>query len=156
MSKRNPFGNLKLAAVLVTLLAIAGIGLAGDSFYGTCRAIKRGDLVTFEYDGGSVDIRIAGIDVPQDRDMANRAARFLEQLVLNKDCRFRVEGRIDGQLTGRLLTDDPNNRIKDVGAELVRSGLVARQTGYDYKYGEMTIAESEAKQARRGIWKTPR
>ena len=155
MSARSPFGNLKLALGLVLLLPFTCLGLAGDSFYGTCTVIKRSDLVTFAYGGDSFDVRISGIDVPQDREAAAAGVRFLEQLLLNKNCRFRLDGRIEGQMTGRLLTDDPDLGIKDVGVELVRNGLVARGVGYSrYKYGEMAGAESEAKQARRGIWKT--
>jgi endonuclease YncB( thermonuclease family) len=56
-------------------------------------------------------------------------------------------------MVGRLYTDDPDFGIKDIGIELVRSGLAFRQLNYrGYMYGEMSAAEAEARQAQRGFW----
>jgi endonuclease YncB( thermonuclease family) len=55
-------------------------------------------------------------------------------------------------MVSRLSTDDPTIGIKDVGLELLRVGLVRRQKDFDYKYSELSRAETEAQQNRRGLW----
>jgi endonuclease YncB( thermonuclease family) len=55
-------------------------------------------------------------------------------------------------MVGRLYTDEAGaKKNRDVGVELVRSGLAQKQARYDYKYGELSAAEAEAKTARRGL-----
>ena len=84
--------------------------------------------------------------------LAVRATNFLSDLVLNKNVRLRLVGRAEnGELIAQLSTDDPVIGIKDVGIELVKSGFAQRQQEYDYKYGELSAAENEAKSARRGM-----
>jgi endonuclease YncB( thermonuclease family) len=157
MSLPKLFGSLRLGTFLATLLSFTLVGLAGDAFDGTVTSVKRTDLVTFDYGGTTYDVRIAGIDTPEDPEVAAEAVRLVSRLLLNKNCQLRFEGYTpDGEIVGRLVADDPDIGIKDVGVELVRSGLAHPQPDYQgYKYGEMNKAESEAKDTNRGIWKTP-
>lgn len=136
------------------LLCAPGSARAGDSLYGRITAVKAPDLITLDYGAGSYDIRLAGIDVPQDRASANEAMQFVSRMLLNKNARLRFDGRTpDGEMVGRILTDDPDFGIKDIGVEMVRSGLALRETNYrGYVYGEMAAAEAEARQAQRGFW----
>ena len=143
-----------LIALIAAALSLGSVGLAGDSVYGKVTAVKRADLVTFDYGSGAYDIRLVGIDIPTDPGLAADAAGFVSGLLLNKNCRLRFEGRTpDGEIIGRLYTDDPDYGIKDVGVELVRNGLVSWQPRYvGYKYDEMKVAEDQAKKAQRGMW----
>lgn len=157
MSLPKMLRTLKLGVLLAVLLSLVSPGLAGDSVDGTVIAVRQADLVvTFDYGTGTYEIRIVGIDNPRDSDMAEKAALFVSQRLLGKNCTLRFEGRTpEGEMNGRLFTDDPDYGIKDVGVELVRNGLVSRQSSYvGYKYDEMKAAEDQAKEARRGIWKT--
>jgi endonuclease YncB( thermonuclease family) len=156
MILRNNLGALSRGLFLIAHLSFASAGLAGDSFYGIVTEVKHSDLVIFNYGPRTFEVRIAGVDVPQDPALAAEATRFVSELVLNKNCRLRLKGRNrSGEMVGRLLTDDPVLGIKDIGTELVRLGLVLRQPNYTgYKYGELVAAETEAKQSRRGVWKT--
>lgn len=150
-------------------LLVFGTGLlptfAGDSLYGTVTAVKSAEVVVFEYGaaGGSgrsatrktgrYDLRLVGIDAPEGGAIARKATQFVANLVLGKNARMRFEYRNkSGEMVSRLLTDDPALGIKDVGLELVRAGLARRQPNYDYKYGELSVAEREARLARRGLW----
>jgi endonuclease YncB( thermonuclease family) len=126
---------------------------AGDSLYGKVTEVKRADLVTIDIGTGKLDVHIVGIDVPREGRAAEDAKRFVSEMVLEKNARLRLEYRgKDKEMVGRLQSDDPAVGIKDVGLELVRSGLVRRVKGYDYKYNELSAAEAEAQRAKRGLW----
>jgi endonuclease YncB( thermonuclease family) len=130
---------------------------AGDSLFGTVTEVRSGEFVVLDYGKGQYIIRIVGIDVPREGEVADQAKAFVAGLVLNKRARVRTE-RVgdDNQMLGILLTADKSAPIRDVGLELVRSGLARRQSNYDYKYGELSAAESEARRAKRGLWSSDR
>jgi endonuclease YncB( thermonuclease family) len=119
--------------------------------------VKGADLITFDYGAGTYEVRIAGIEVPRDRAAAQEAAQFVSNMLLNKNARLRFDGRTpQGEMVGKVYTDDPDIGIKDVGLESVRAGVVRQESSYrGYTYGEMTGAEAEARQARRGLWAEP-
>jgi endonuclease YncB( thermonuclease family) len=157
MSKRS--GRLAVAAFLALGLTIQSppVAHAGDSLYGKVTAVKRADLITFDHGAGSYDIRLAGVDIPQDRAVAQEAARFMTKLLLNKPARLRFDGRTaQGEMIGRLYTDDPNVGIKDTGMEMVRAGMAMPQRAYGgYKYGEPAQAMEEARAKKLGVWSNP-
>lgn len=150
-------------------LLVFGTGLlpafAGDSLYGRVTAVKSAEVVVFEYGAaggqgrsaarttGRYDLRLVGIDAPESGARAREARQFVANLVLGKNARMRFEYRNrNGEMLSRLFTDDPAVGIKDVGLELIRAGLARRQSDYDYKYGELSAAEREARAAGRGLW----
>ena len=148
------------AAVLVGLLQPippSEASRAGDSIYGRITDVRRADQVVFAHASGTYNLRIAGVVVPEDSLSAGGAAAFVRGLVLNRDVRMRMEGgRLrTGELQVRLFTADSVPGIRDVGIEMVRAGVVRRQANYDYKYGELARAEAEAREARRGVWRSP-
>jgi endonuclease YncB( thermonuclease family) len=126
---------------------------AGDSLYGKVTEVRSADVVILDNGSARFVIRIVGINTPQEGPAANEARQFLSKLVLGKNARMRLEFRNkNGEMVAQLLTDDPEIGIKDVGVELVRAGMVRRQANYDYKYGELSKAEEEARKAARGVW----
>jgi endonuclease YncB( thermonuclease family) len=143
------------------LVLLAGLipSFAGDSLYGKVTEVRSADVVILDYGTGKYVIRIMGIDVPKEGPVANQAREFVAKLVLGKNARMRLGSRADnGEMIARLFTADPAIGIKDIGVELVRSGLARRQQGedyqFDYKYGELSTAEREARDAKRGLWAT--
>lgn len=143
------------AAFLGLLIFWAGLGpvFAGDSLYGKVTEVKSADVVILDYGAGQYDLKLVGIDVPKDGPIATKATEFVSNLVLGKNARMRFEGRTEGgEMMVRLFTDDPEIGIKEVGVELVRAGLARRQKDFDFKYGELSAAEKEAQDARRGLW----
>jgi len=123
---------------------------AGKSIYGKVTEIKSAEALTLDYGTGRYDIRVAGIDVPQEEPFATEAKRFVANLVLGKNVRLRFLGRTpNGEMLGRLDTDDPLIGIKEVAQELVRAGLARVQKDFD---GELIKAENEAREAKRGLW----
>ncbi len=152
--------NTKVIQVLFScavLLFVSLPALAGDSLYGKVTEVRSASVVVFDYGTGQYIIDIMGVDVPKEGPIASEAKKFVESLVLEKNARMRLGSRLEnGEMSCQLFTADPQIGIKDVGLELVRSGLAQRQKGEDYqfgyKYGELTKAELEAREAKRGIW----
>lgn len=143
--------------VWVLALSIFGVSLppafAGDSFYGKVTDVRSADVVILDNGSARFTIRIVGIAPPREGPLAKEATQFVAKLVLGKNARMRLEGRNkNGEMVSQLLTDDPQIGIKDVGVELVKAGLARRQANYDYKYGELSKAEEEARKAGRGLW----
>lgn len=126
---------------------------AGDSIYGNVTEVKSADLVTFNYGTGQYDLRLIGIEVPQDESIAKQATAFVSDMLLGKKARMRFEGRAPtGEMMSRLFSDDPDTGIQEVAVELVRAGLARRERDFDFKYGELAAAEREARDAKRGLW----
>ena len=147
--------NRRAIGVFLGLL-IFGAGLcpafAGDSLYGKVTEVKCTEVVTLDYGAGKYDIRLIGIDARRERPLAEKAKEFAAKLVLGKNARMRFEGRNkNGEMISRLQTDDPVIGIKDVGLEIVKAGLARKQKNYDYKYGELSPAKTEARRVR-GLW----
>jgi len=135
------------------ILPVGHLDFTGDSLYGTVTAVRRADLVVFDYGSGQYDLRIVGIEPPKTRAIADSAERFVANMVLGKKARMRFERRApNGEMVSRLFTADTLAPIREVGVELLRAGLAQRQPNYDYKYGELSAAENEARRARRGLW----
>lgn len=140
--------------VVFTSLLLWGVpAFAGDSLYGKVTEVKSAELVTLDYGDGQYDVRLLGIDAPQTGPLAEEARKLVAGLVLGKNARIRFEGRgAREEMLSRLFTDDPVLGIKDVGLELVKAGLAQRQKDFDYKYGELSAAENEARAQKRGLW----
>jgi endonuclease YncB( thermonuclease family) len=143
----------------VVLLAGLLPTFAGDSLYGKVTEVRTADIVVLDYGTGQYVIRIIGIDVPAEGATSNQAKEFVAKLVLGKNARMRLGSRLEnGEMLCQLYSDDPQLGIKDVGLELLRSGLAQRQKGEDtqfgYKYGELSTAERQAREAKRGMWAT--
>jgi len=143
----------RLVGTLCVLILGAGLfpALAGDSVYGKVTKVKSATVVTLDNGEDAYNVRLVGVEVSE--AFAEEARQLLADLVLGKNARIRFEGQApNGDMVSRLLADDPVLGVKDVGVELVRAGLVKRQKDYDYKYGELSTAENEARVAKRGLW----
>ena len=140
--------------VVFTSILLWGVpAFAGDSLYGKITEVKSAELVVLDYGEGEYDVRLIGIDAPKTGPLAEEARKLVADLVLGKNARIRFEGRgAREEMVSRLLADDPVLGVKDVGVELVKAGLAQRQKDFDYKYGELTTAENEARTAKRGLW----
>ena len=151
----------RLVALACAMLSFALLSpssaRAGDSIYGTVISVKSASEVTLDYGSGRYAIRIVGVDASRNAATSKVAQLFVTKLVLGKKARLRFFGRgPNGEMMGRLMTDDSVIGIKDVGLELVRAGMAQRINAFDYTYGELSRAEKEAQGAHRGLWSTAR
>jgi endonuclease YncB( thermonuclease family) len=141
-----------LAGLLGVLILGASLGpaSAGDALYGTITEVRSAEVMVLDYGAGKYDVRIVGIDAPKEGPLAEAARQFVATLVLGKKVRLRFEQRNQrGEMVSRLFVGDPG---VDVGVELLKAGLARKQERYDYKYGELSAAEKEARAGRRGLW----
>jgi endonuclease YncB( thermonuclease family) len=142
-------------ALAIVLLGIsAWSAVAGDSIYGRITAVRSGQIVVLNYGQGEYVVRLVGIDVPTGTQARAQDARALvSKLLLAKNGRLQFERRApNGEMIGRMYTDDPAIGIQDVG---LGAGLARRQPNYNDKTGTMAAAEKEAQTARRGLWAAP-
>lgn len=142
--------------VFVVLLLGSLLAFAGDAFGGKVKAVRNAEVVVVDYGRGEYVVRIVGIAAPLEEPIATEAKQFLTKMVLGQEVRARFEGKNpNGEMVSRLYVGDPG---KDVGLELLRAGLARRPQGPDYqfgyKYGELTKAENEARENKRGLWAT--
>ena len=143
--------------VLLALGALLSPAYAGDSIYGKVTEVRSADVVVLDYGAGRYIVHIVGIEVPKEGRTATAAKQFVTKLLLGKNARMFLQARKEsGEIEARLQTDDPEIGLKDVGRELIKFGLVRRQQGEDtqfgYKYRELSTAEREAQDAKRGVW----
>ncbi len=145
-----------IGTFLALLICVACLRLAvgGDALYGKVVKVKSADVVTLDYGTGQYDVRLIGIEVTA--QVAVEAAQFISNLALDKNADVHFDnGTKKGELLGRLFVQEaPSQKMRDAGLELVRAGLAVRQKDFDYKDGSLSLAETEARKERRGIWKS--
>ena len=143
-------------AALATLIAVGLPAHAGDSTFGTITAVKSANVVTFKHDAGTYDVLVAGVQAPAVRADAENSRRFIAQMAVGQRAQFRFDGRNpQGLMVGKLHLDDSSGRVRDLGVEMIRAGIVVPMREYQgYKYGEMQAAMAEARGKKLGVWKT--
>ena len=152
---RNLLALFRFFVLLIYATWITPV-LATDAFHGKVVAVESANLVTFETGSIRFELQLAGIEVPRQPELAAEAIKLVSNLVLDKFAYIRVGSRTaKGRILVRLLTEDPEVGAYDVAVELVRAGLARRQKGFDSKYGELSAAEEEARNAKRGLWSAP-
>jgi endonuclease YncB( thermonuclease family) len=143
---------------LVYLLIFLGIGLssamAAKVFSGKVTEVRSAAVIVVDYGPGRYVVRLAGITPREEGTFAAEAKKFVTEAVLGKVVRARFQGRdAKDEMVSQIYVGEPG---KDVGLELIRAGLAQRQEGPDpqfgYKYDELSKAENEAREAKRGLW----
>jgi endonuclease YncB( thermonuclease family) len=145
-------GSLRFLILLTCCLP----AFAGDVLGGKVTEVRSAEIIIVDYGRGQYIVRIVGIAVPPEGPIAIEAKQAVTTMLLGKTMYARFQGRNkNGEMVSRVFIGDPG---KDVGLELVRSGLARRQQApdyqFDYKYGELTKAENEARENKRGLWAT--
>ena len=150
-----------LSSILLLFLLISVIGCVAPAAPLVTRVID-GDTIEVDIDGTSYKVRYIGIDTPELDDkraeycaLAQEATRYNRQLLEGETIRLEKDvSEVDkyGRLLRYVYVDDIL-----VNAELVRQGLAwAEAYEPDTKYQDyLKELETEATQARRGIWATP-
>jgi endonuclease YncB( thermonuclease family) len=152
MLKLGKLATIALLGLLIFWIVPVSV-CEGKAIYGKVTEVKSADLLTLDYGTGQYNIRVAGIDVPKEEPFATEAKQLVASLVLGKNVRLWFLGRaLNGEMLGRLFTDDPAIGIKEVAVEMVKAGLARRQDGYDFQASELSKAERQAREAKRGIW----
>jgi endonuclease YncB( thermonuclease family) len=122
---------------------------AGDGFGGRVKEVRTADLLLLDHGHGTWLVRLYGVVAPKEGPVAVEAKKFVENLVMGKPIHARFEGRHGDEMWAVVGAGEPG---VDVGLELVRAGLARRDPKIDYKYGELSRAEEEARREKRGLW----
>jgi len=131
----------------------SGLALAGETWSGWVSWVMDGDTVLLVRAGQSepVKLRIDGVDAPESCQSGGMASRDeLIRLVLRKQVQVTDLGQDSyGRQVGRLSVEGV-----DVGAELVRSGMV---WAYRFRTGRGPYAalQREAQKNKKGLFSPP-
>jgi endonuclease YncB( thermonuclease family) len=142
----------------VGLLACVAPFVTAKSLWGKVTGIKGQQVLTFEAEGGSYDLRLYGVELPEPgQPFAQQARARLEALVVGQQVRFRFQYRNDrGELLVKLLLGE--GAETDLALQLVREGLAWKQPDVGYKPFSktqpdlLTAADRAARQAGLGVW----
>lgn len=141
------------AFLALALLVVPGAACAGEEqqFSARVLAVEDGDTVRVRRGQGDVRIRIFGIDAPEATQPFGPEARdAARQLLLNRTVEVALKD-VDqyGRLVATLRVDG-----RDIGAELIASGAAWNyaQFSQDDRFASL---ESDARDAKRGLWALP-
>jgi micrococcal nuclease len=137
---------IRLIAVLVVLLPLPALA---EEFTGQVVGITDGDTIRVLRGAEEIKIRLEGIDCPESRQaFGTKAKQATSDLAFGKTVTVQVKGkdRYERTLADIIL---PDGRI--LNRELVRLGFAWWYRKYS-KYESLGKLESEAREAKRGLW----
>ena len=139
----------KVKLLLTTLSLLFSLSAQAETLEGKVIKIADGDTLTLLTSSNEqVKVRLAGIDTPERKQpFGNRAKQALANLAFQKQATVEVETTDRyGRTVGVVFVDGQN-----VNAELVKQGMAWVYRKYTDDERLYTL-ESEAKQAKRGLW----
>ena len=142
-------GWLSINRLLLPLLLLFTLSAQAETLEGKVIKIADGDTLTLLTSANKqIKIRLAGIDTPEKKQpFGKRAKQALANLAFQKQALVEVETKDRyGRTVGTVFVGSQN-----LNAELVRQGMawVYRKYTDDER---LYALESEAKQAKRGLW----
>ena len=142
-------GWLSINRLLVPILLLFTLSAQAETLEGKVVKIADGDTLTLLTPSNQqVKIRLAGIDTPEKKQpFGNKAKQALSNLAFQKQALVEIAAKDRyGRTIGVVFVDGLN-----VNAELVKQGMawVYRKYTDDER---LYVLESEAKQAKRGLW----
>lgn len=144
---------MKFLPILTLLIALTG---HAGTLEGRIIGISDGDTVTLlDTENTQHKIRLAGIDAPEKMQaFGMRSKESLSNLIFGKSVRIET-GKIDryGRTIGKILINDT-----DANLEQVKLGMAWHYKAYQREQSQQdrfdyAEAESEARDAKRGLWK---
>ena len=142
-------GWIHINRLLAPLLLLFTLSAQTETLEGKVIKIADGDTLTLLTPSNQqVKIRLAGIDTPEKKQpFGNKAKQALSNLAFQKQALVEIAAKDRyGRTIGVVFVDGLN-----VNAELVKQGMawVYRKYTDDER---LYVLESEAKQAKRGLW----
>ncbi len=149
MTKTMAIWTLLAGCAVLSGLAAVPAGATLEEFSAEVVGVRDGDTIEVLRNGIEVEIRLAGIDAPEDGQSYGRLARDgLAHAVLGKIVDVRVLGRdLDTCLLARIYLGD-----FDINLELVRAGLAWHYRQRASSDQALRDAHKAARKAKRGLW----
>jgi len=142
-------GWLSINRLFVPLFLLFTLSAQAEILEGKVVKISDGDTLTLLTSSSQqIKVRLAGIDTPERKQpFGNKAKQALANLAFQKQALIEVEAKDRyGRTVGVVFVDGLN-----VNAELVKQGMAWVYRKYTDDKRLYTL-ESEAKQAKRGLW----
>ena len=142
-------GWLSINRLLLPLLLLFTLSVQAETLEGKVVKIADGDTLTLLTPSNQqVKIRLAGVDTPERKQpFGNKAKQALSNLAFQKQALVEIAAKDRyGRTIGVVFVDGLN-----VNAELVKQGMAWVYRKYTDDKRLYTL-ESEAKQAKRGLW----
>jgi micrococcal nuclease len=129
------------------------LNLVGEDFVGKVVGIADGDTISVMHDGKAEKVRLNGIDAPEKgQPFTNRAKQFVSELAFGREVRVETKGQDRyGRSIGELFL--PDGRI--LNHEIVKAGFAWWFRRYAPNDKELERLETEARDAKRGLWVDP-
>jgi endonuclease YncB( thermonuclease family) len=135
------------------LLSLLCAAAPAEDWTGKCVSVTDGDTIQVMHNGKAERVRLDGIDCPETgQAFGNVAKQAASQLCFGKDLKVIDHGKDKyGRTLGTII--NPASGM-DINATLVRSGYAWHYKQYS-KDKALAQCETEARQARKGLWKDP-
>ena len=144
----------RLFPLLLALLLLFPAGAWGRGFQGPVARVLDGDSLVVLERGRPVEVRLYGVDCPeQDQPYGLEARAFTQRLALHQQVAVRVRTVDD---YGRSVAEVrlPDGRL--LSRELVKAGLAWWYRRYAPDDTALRRLEAAARRARLGLWQAPR
>lgn len=129
------------------------ISAMGAPVSGTITAVSEGDHLSFQHDGGTDTIRLAGVDCPELTQARGEEARqFAASLVLNKQVSIEIAGK-DAQ--GVSFADVTLSDGQTLNRAIVTAGLAWVYDQYPTADVALPGLMAAARTAKTGLWADP-
>ncbi|MBX9658865.1 MAG: thermonuclease family protein [Nitrospiraceae bacterium] len=144
--------NLTSILLCIAVLAVTATGWAAD-FSGSVVSILDGDTIDVLHNGRAERIRFNGIDCPEKgQAYGQKAKHAASDLAFGKEVTLHTHGRDKyGRTIAEVLLSDGTN----VNHELVKDGWCWWYRKYAPGDAVLAALESEAREAKRGLWADP-
>lgn len=142
------FITMVLILIIVSLTTSPSFS---ESFMGKCLTVLDGDTICVSYEGDKMDVRLDGIDCPEEtQEFHKEAKQMTTNLVLGKTILVEIKGY---DQYGRCIAGVKIG-YKDLALELVRAGLAWHYKRYSSDQ-TLAAAEEAARIKKIGIWSQP-
>lgn len=133
---------------VITMLILTSSFVLADTFICRCIKVYDGDTIEVKYEDEVMDLRLDGIDCPEEsQDFHKEAKQLTSNMVLGKDILVEI---ISSDQYGRYVSRITSG-YKDLSLELVKSGLAWHYKRYSSDEN-LASAENAAKAKKKGIW----
>jgi endonuclease YncB( thermonuclease family) len=141
----------------IVLAVMLHILLAGSAFAEDLAAsvisVLEGDVIRVTHDGKTEEIRLYGIDCPENgQDYSPHARQAMSKLVLRRDVTLHMFGK---DKYGRPIADVVLPDGTNVKHRLVKEGWCWWYPKHAPHDAELERLESEARDAKKGLWQDP-
>jgi endonuclease YncB( thermonuclease family) len=132
------------------MTAIPALAHEYTEFSGKVVGVINGDTIQLMHEGQVLNVRLAGIDCPEDKQpFGEKAKQFTSGLVLGYEVTIKVWTKDkNGQILADVILSDGRN----LNQELLKTGLAWRYRSYNPDSMLLKTLETEARIARRGLW----